>query len=227
MRKRLFDIAFCVGVGSIVLVPMILIAALIKLEDGGPVFYRGVRIKRLGRPFRIWKFRTMVPGADQLGGSCTAANDVRITPLGRWLRRLKCDELPQLINVLAGQMSVVGPRPEVGAYVSRYQPEDRCVLTVKPGITDWASLWDFDEESILAGGSSPEELYESRVLPRKLELQKRYVRCPSLWQDAKIVAFTIVKLVRPRWLPAELKAFNELLRRDTGGADAVPIKIAS
>lgn len=210
--KRLFDIAFCVGAGILALVPMILIGALIKLQDGGPVFYRGARIGRGGRPFRIWKFRTMVPGADQLGGCCTAANDVRVTPLGRWLRRGKWDELPQLMNVLSGEMSVVGPRPETGTYVSRYRPEDHVVLTVKPGITDWASLWDFDEEAVLAEGPSPEQLYESRVLPGKLELQKHYVRCRSFWQDARIVAFTIVKLLRPRWLPAELQAFNGRVR---------------
>ena len=209
MIKRLFDFAFSLGIGTIVLVPTILIAVLIKLEDGGPVFYRGVRIGRYGRPFRMWKFRTMVPDADQLGGSCTAVNDNRITPLGRVLRRLKCDELPQLINVLVGEMSVVGPRPEVSTYISRYLPEDLLVLTVKPGITDWASIWDFDEEIILAQGSSPQEVYESRVLPRKLELQKQYVRRMSFRQDMKIVWFTIIKLFRPHWLPAGLRAFND------------------
>jgi len=159
MFKRLFDIIFAI-IGLVVLSPVFaIVAVLIKEEDGGPVFYRGIRIGRYGTPFRMFKFRTMVLNADKIGGPSTADDDPRITRIGKFLRKLKLDEIPQLINVLRGEMSFVGPRPEVPFYVNMFNEEEKKILTVKPGITDWASLWDCDEGAILAGSPDPEKTY--------------------------------------------------------------------
>jgi lipopolysaccharide/colanic/teichoic acid biosynthesis glycosyltransferase len=143
--KRLFDIIFSLF-GLIVLFPLLFaLAILIKREDGAPVFYRGVRVGQYGKPFRIFKFRTMVVNAENIGGPSTADDDPRITGIGKFIRKYKLDELPQLINVLKGEMSVVGPRPEVPFYVNMFTEEEKAILSVRPGITDWASLWNPDE----------------------------------------------------------------------------------
>src|SRR5687767_5464030 len=141
MLKRVFDV-ICALAALVVLSPVLLgLALTIRMSSPGPVFYRGVRVGLHGRPFRIFKFRSMVINADQLGGASTADGDPRITSIGRLLRKTKLDELPQLLNVLAGDMSFVGPRPEVQQYVDMYTEEEKAILTVRPGITDWASLW--------------------------------------------------------------------------------------
>ncbi|MCG6533289.1 MAG: sugar transferase [Syntrophales bacterium LBB04] len=197
MAKRLFDLMATLA-GLMFLSPLLfLIAWRIKSEDGGPVFYRGVRVGLRGRLFRIFKFRTMVVNAEKIGGSSTSAGDSRITRIGAFLRRLKLDELPQLLNVLTGDMSLVGPRPEVKYYTDMYSEEEKAILTVRPGITDWASIWNADEGAVLAGAPDPEKAYEELIRPTKLKLQLKYVRERSLWVDIKIILLTLLAILRP------------------------------
>ncbi len=196
--KRLFDIGFSF-IGLLILLPLlVLIALFIKLGSKGPVFYRGVRVGRFGKSFRIYKFRTMVVNAEKLGGPSTADDDPRLTQTGRFLRKYKLDELPQLINVLKGEMSLVGPRPEVGHYVDMYTEEERTILNVRPGITDWASIWNSDEGALLAGSSDPEKTYLEKIRPEKLRLQLEYVRKRSFWVDIKILVKTVTSLIQTR-----------------------------
>jgi len=195
--KRLFDIAAS-GLGLLALGPgLILLAILIKLEDGGPVFYRGERVGRHGRGFRIFKFRTMVVHADRIGGPSASDSDPRITRIGRTLRRYKLDELPQLINVLKGEMSLVGPRPEVRHYTDQFTEEEQAILSVRPGISDWASIWNADEGALLAGAEDPEQIYATRIRPTKLRLQLKYVREQSFFTDLKIIFLTALAVARP------------------------------
>lgn len=168
----------------------------IRGEDGGSVFYRGVRVGLNGRAFRIFKFRTMVVNAEKLGGSSTADDDARITRIGKVLRKYKLDELPQLINVLKGEMSFVGPRPEVQHYVDMFTEEERAILSVRPGITDWASLWNNDEGAILAGSPDPEKTYMKEIRPEKIRLQLKYVRERSFPVDLKIILQTLFAIIR-------------------------------
>lgn len=150
---------------------------------------------RRGKPFKIFKFRTMVLDAERLGGPSTADDDPRITKIGRFLRKYKFDELPQFINVLKGDMSFVGPRPEVQHYVDMFTDEEKAILNVRPGITDWASLWNPDEGAILAGSPDPEKTYMEKIRPEKLRLQLRYVRERSFWKDLKIIFLTLKAIV--------------------------------
>ena len=196
MMKRGFDFVSSL-VGLILASPVLLvIAILIKREDRGPVFYRGVRVGRFGKLFRIFKFRTMVVNAEKLGGPSTADDDPRITKVGNFIRKFKLDELPQLINVLKGEMSIVGPRPEVQMYVDMFMEEERAILSVRPGITDWASIWNPDEGGILAGSLDPEKTYMEKIRPEKIRLQLKYVRERSFWNDLKIIAQTIITIVK-------------------------------
>ena len=151
------------------------------MEDSGPIFYRGERVGRDGKLFRIYKFRTMVVDAEKLGGPSTADDDPRITKIGRHLRKYKLDELPQLMNVFKGEMSFVGPRPEVQHYVDMFTEEEKAILNVRPGITDWASLWNPDEGALLKGSKDPEREYMEKIRPQKLKLQLRYVKEKSFW----------------------------------------------
>jgi len=195
MLKRLIDIIFST-MGLIVLSPILLvIAVLIKKEDSGQVFYRGVRIGKYGKPFRIFKFKTMDTNADKIGGPSTADDDPRITKIGRFIRKYKFDELPQLINVLRGEMSLVGPRPEVLLYVNMFTQEEKKILDVKPGITDWASLWNSDEGAILAGSPDPEKTYMEKIRPEKIRLQLKYVKEWSFWVDLRIIFQTLKTIV--------------------------------
>jgi len=164
------------------------------------VFYRGERVGLQGKPFRIFKFRTMVVNADQIGGTSTPSDDPRITRIGRTLRKYKLDELPQLFNVLSGEMSLVGPRPEVKYYTDMFNPEEKAILSVRPGITDWASFWNSDEGSILAKAEDPDRTYLEVIRPTKVKLQLRYARSQSLWSDLKIIFLTLFALVRPQSL---------------------------
>lgn len=195
MIKRLFDIIFSF-LGLIVVSPLLgLIAIMIKLDSKGLVFYRGVRIGRLGKPFRIFKFRTMVPNAEELGGPSTAADDPRLTKIGKFLKKYQLDELPQLINVIRGEMSLVGPRPEVPLYIDMIKKEEKeLILSVRPGMTDFASLWDFHEGDILRGSSNPEKTYQEKIRPEKIRLQLEYVKNHSFLLDLKILIKTILKL---------------------------------
>lgn len=195
MLKRLFDTIFST-IGLIITFPILLFfALLIKLNSKGPIFYRGKRVGRSGNLFKMYKFRTMVVDAEKLGGPSTADDDPRITKIGRLLRKFKLDELPQLINVLKGEMSFVGPRPEVQHYVDMFTDEEKIILDVRPGITDWASLWNPDEGAILAGSSDPEKAYMEKIRPQKIKLQLKYVREQSFWSDIKIIFLTLKAIV--------------------------------
>jgi lipopolysaccharide/colanic/teichoic acid biosynthesis glycosyltransferase len=205
MLKRIFDICLSI-IGLVILAPLFaIVAVLIKKEDGGPVFYRGIRVGKDGKPFKIFKFRTMIPDAEKLGIYSTADDDPRITRIGRILRKYKIDELPQLINVLKGEMSFVGPRPEVPAYVEKFTEEEKKILSVRPGITDWASLWDVDEGAILAGSPDPDKAYEELIRPTKIRLQLKYVREHSFFTDIKIIILTLLSIILRRqiWKPEQ------------------------
>lgn len=196
MLKRLFDIVFSF-VGLIVLLPLILLIGIfIKREDGGPVFYPGMRVGKFGKTFKMFKFRTMVVNADKIGGPSTADGDPRMLKIGKFLRKYKLDELPQLINVLKGEMSFVGPRPEVPFYVNMFNEEEKKILTVRSGITDWASLWNPDEGAILAGSPDPEKTYIEKIRPEKIRLQLKYVKEHSFPTDIKIIFQTVLKIVK-------------------------------
>ena len=194
--KGLYDLIFaCCGL--VVLSPLFLvIAALVKIADGGPILYRQIRVGLHGRPFRICKFRSMVSATEQAGPFVTKNGDTRITWIGRILRKTKLDELPQLWNVLKGEMSLVGPRPEVPRYVERYTPEQRDILGCKPGITDLASLCFRDEEALLEHADNVEEFYVQHCLPRKLKLNQEYAARANLLSDTWIILQTIC----PYWV---------------------------
>ena len=195
--KRAFDI-FWAAIGLVLLSPLLgWIAWRIRREDGGPVFYRGARVGLHGQPFRIFKFRTMVVNADQIGGSSTPDDDPRITRIGRKLRKYKLDELPQLFNVFLGEMSLVGPRPEVKHYTDMFSPREQAILSVRPGITDWASIWNPDEGSILAGAQDPDQAYLELIRPTKLKLQLRYAQKPALVTYLTIILLTLWAIVMP------------------------------
>lgn len=194
MIKRLFDIIFSF-MGLILTLPLLLIIAiLIKSTSAGPVFYKGVRVGRYGKLFRIFKFRTMVGNAEGLGPSSTPADDPRLTKIGKFLKKYQLDELPQIINVLKGEMSLVGPRPQVPWAVELYTPEEKQVLEMRPGMTDWASLWNFHEGEILKGSKNPDKDYMEKIHPRKMKLSLEYVRNHSFWIDIKIILKTILKI---------------------------------
>ena len=196
MLKRTFDFLSSL-VGLILVSPVLVtIAILIKREDGGPVFYRGVRVGRFGKTFRIFKFRTMVVDAEKKGGASTADDDPRITKVGKFIRKFKLDELPQLINVLKGEMSIVGPRPEVQMYVDMFTEEEKAILSVRPGITDWASIWNPDEGAILAGSPDPERTYMEKIRPEKIRLQLKYVRERSFLVDLRIIFETLKTVLK-------------------------------
>ena len=173
--KRLMDVVIS-GCALLVLWPLLLLIALaIKIDDPGPVFYRQVRVGRNGKEFRIFKFRTMVVDADKKGLQITVGRDSRITRVGAFLRKTKLDELAQLLNVLAGEMSFVGPRPEVPKYVDLYTPYQRQVLLVRPGITDYASIAYRNENDLLEGAQDPERMYIDEIMPAKIELNMKYL----------------------------------------------------
>ncbi|MGD9646700.1 MAG: sugar transferase [Pirellulales bacterium] len=196
MIKRAFDVVASAA-GLLLLAPLfLLIAAAIKLSSRGPVFFRQERVGKNFESFRIYKFRTMVVDAPKLGGQITAGRDPRITSVGHLLRKTKLDELPQLINVLTGEMSLVGPRPEVPKYVEMFRPQFAEVLSVRPGITDLASVKYRDESEILGNADDPEAAYVETVLPDKLALASEYVRQASFWFDVRLILATLWKIVR-------------------------------
>jgi lipopolysaccharide/colanic/teichoic acid biosynthesis glycosyltransferase len=195
MLKRAFDI-FCSLLGLIILAPLLTVIAIcIALESQGGVFYKQLRVGRFGKEFYLYKFRTMYPDADKKGLLTVGGRDPRITRLGYYLRKFKLDELPQLLNVLNDSMSLVGPRPEVKKYVDLYTPEQREVLNVRPGITDYASLEYFSENELLAGSADPEKTYVEEIMPAKLELNKKYIEEAGLFTDLKIIFKTLVKVL--------------------------------
>lgn len=194
MVKRMFDIIFSVF-GLILCSPVLTgISIVIKKEDSGPVFYRGIRVGRYGKPFRIFKFRTMVVDAEKIGASSTAEDDPRITKIGKWIRKYKLDELPQLLNVLKGEMSFVGPRPQVPWAVELYNEKEKRILDVRPGITDYASIKFRNEAEILKNSKDPDKTYLEKIAPEKLKLSLKYLENMSLWNDIKII-FTTIRAV--------------------------------
>ena len=195
--KRTFDIVVS-SVGLVLTSPVLLVAAIVvKLESDGPAFYKGDRVGRGGRPFRILKLRTMRWETESQGPSVTAGDDPRITRVGRFLRRTKGDEIPQLFNVLKGDMSLVGPRPEHPKYVALYTPNQRRVLEVRPGMTGPTAIAFFDEEDMLRGGDA-ESTYVSTVMPQKLAMDLKYVESATQADDLRILGRTVLAvLVRP------------------------------
>lgn len=195
MSKRTFDFVVAV-LGFVLLSPLfLLVAFLIKLDSPGPALFRQERIGKRFRPFRIYKFRTMVQDAPHRGGPITFGADPRITRLGRVLRKTKLDELPQLMNVLRGEMSVVGPRPEVRPYVDLFRADYEEILQVVPGITDLASVRYRDEAETLGQFEDPEEAYVKHILPEKIKLAKEYVRRSSFFFDIALIFKTFLKLL--------------------------------
>jgi lipopolysaccharide/colanic/teichoic acid biosynthesis glycosyltransferase len=195
--KRVFDIIVAAA-GILVLFPLLILTALlIKLDSPGPVLFKQQRMGTGFRPFWIYKFRTMRKSPEN-GPKITIGNDPRITRVGRFLRQTKLDELPQLINILRGEMSIVGPRPEVPQYVQLYQKEYQEILTIRPGLTDLASLKYRDEAALLAKAENPEQEYLTRILPDKISLAKDYLQRASFFFDLRLILKTIIQLVLGR-----------------------------
>lgn len=196
LASRLRDIAVSAIVLWVTLPGLAALALAMKISMPGPVLYGGVRVGKDGRLFRMWKFRTMVMGADQIGPSSTAADDPRVTALGSWMRHSKVDELPQLWNVLVGDMSLVGPRPQVEWAVARYTNQERILLSVRPGITDPASLRFANEGEILRGHPDPDKAYFELIHPEKMRLSIDYVNNRSFGGDLRILMATLVSPLR-------------------------------
>ena len=195
MLKRIFDITLSLF-GLIILLPfMLIIAILIKLDSKGPVFFKQIRVTKNGREFKIFKYRTMRVGSDKYS-QITVGKDNRITKIGSFLRKYKLDEIPQLINVFIGDMSLVGPRPEVPKYVAFYTDEQKEILKVRAGITDYASIEFSDENDLLASEEDPEKAYIEKIMPKKIELNKKYILEISILTDIKIILLTIKKILK-------------------------------
>ena len=197
MLKRIFDIVFCLVSLPFLILFFIIIALAIKIDSSGPVFYRGWRTGLDGAPFRIFKFRTMVVNADKIGGPSTALNDPRLTKLGKILRKYKIDEFPQLINIFFGDMSFVGPRPQVEKYTKLYNNEEKIILNVRPGLTDYASIELINLDQIL-NDESVDEKYLKEIEPKKNRLRIKYVKEQSFWGDIKIILITLKQMLRIR-----------------------------
>ena len=195
MLKRIFDITLSLF-GLIILLPfMLIIAILIKFDSKGTVFFKQIRITKGGKEFKIFKYRTMKAGSDKYS-QITVGKDERITKIGSFLRKYKLDEIPQLINVLIGDMSLVGPRPEVPKYVALYTDEQKEILKVKAGITDYASIEFSDENDLLASEEDPEKEYIEKIIPKKIELNKKYLSEISVLTDIRIIVLTIKKILK-------------------------------
>ena len=193
---RFFDFILSL-VGLVVLAPIFIVLAIwIKIDSKGPVFYKQVRVGRNGIDFGLFKFRSMVVDADKKGLITVGGRDPRITRSGYFIRKYKLDELPQLINVLVGDMSLVGPRPEVRKYVELYTDEQQKVLSVKPGITDYASIEYMDENEILGKSNDPEKTYIEEIMPEKIKYNMKYINNKNLFEYFKIIFLTVLKIVR-------------------------------
>jgi len=213
MIKRIFDIVMS-AIGLIISSPLfIVIAIAIKLESKGPVFYRGVRVGRYGKTFKIFKFRSMVQNAEKIGAASTTEKDSRITKCGMLIRKYKLDELSQLINVFIGDMSIVGPRPEVQKFVDMYTEEEKAILTLRPGITDWSSIKFHNEGEIIAasGIEDADEAYAKLIRPEKLRLQQKYLKERNLWVDIKIIFSTIATIFSTRLVGEQHTSSNSML----------------
>jgi lipopolysaccharide/colanic/teichoic acid biosynthesis glycosyltransferase len=195
MLKRLFDLMITIPMLLLVSPFFLIIALFIKLGSNGPVFYMQTRVGLNSSDFKIFKFRTMLVNADKAGLLTVGGRDPRVTPIGFFLRKYKLDELPQLLNVLFGSMSLVGPRPEVRKYVDLYNAEQQKVLSVKPGITDYASIEYSEENELLAKSNDPERTYIDEIMPAKLLLNQKYIAEKSLTTDIKIIWLTFKKII--------------------------------
>ena len=196
--KRISDILFS-SLGIIIALPaLILISFLVKFGSKGPILYKQIRVGRHNKDFKIWKFRTMFLGSDKKGLLTVGDQDSRVTKTGLFLRKFKLDELPQLFNVLFGEMSLVGPRPEVRKYVDLYSDDDIQVLAVRPGITDYASIHFRNENELLKEAKNPEEMYINEILPKKLALNKKYVNENRYFKDFTIIIKTIITIFKDR-----------------------------
>lgn len=194
--KRIFDIVMS-GLGLICLSPLFLVLAVwIKSDSAGPVFYRQVRVGRGNKDFRLFKFRSMRPDSDKLGLITVGGHDPRVTRSGYYIRKYKLDEFPQLINVFVGDMSLVGPRPEVRKYVDLYTPEQLRVLNVRPGITSLASIRYRNENEILAKTEDPDKAYVEQIMPDKIAIDLEYVENASLTNDIKLIFKTLGEIIR-------------------------------
>lgn len=189
--KRVFDIVVSFLILAVLSPFFLLLALAIKLDSRGPVFYRQVRVGRFNRDFKIFKFRTMVQDADRIGPLLTMGEDPRVTRVGRFIRKCRLDEFSQLLNVLGGSMSLVGPRPEVRKYVDVYTPEYMATLLVRPGITATSSIAFKDEDKLLNSGSNPEQIYVEQILPPKMALNLEYIKKISVRSDIKIMFQTV------------------------------------
>lgn len=194
MIKRIFDICFSFVMILCLMPLLIIIALMIVMDSRGGVFFGQKRVGLHGKEFRLWKFRTMKPQSEARGQITVGARDTRITRIGYYLRKYKVDELPQLWNVFIGEMSMVGPRPEVPFYVAMYKEEQKKVLTVQPGLTDYASLQYFSESELLAKAFDPQKVYIEEVMPAKLKLNLEYVDHHSFLSDLKIIGKTVVRI---------------------------------
>lgn len=195
MLKRFFDVSVCFVVLSFLFPLFVIIAIIIKLSSPGPVIYRGWRTGLGGKPFRIYKFRTMVVNAEKIGGVSTALNDSRLTKIGKFLRKYKLDELPQLVNILRGEMSFVGPRPQVEEYTKLYNNEEKIILSVRPGLTDYASIKFINLDKIL-GDENIDEKYFKDIEPKKNRLRMKYAREHSFLIDLKIIIMTLMQMLK-------------------------------
>ena len=194
--KRCFDILASLFGLIFLAIPFIFIAIAIKASSKGPVYFRQERVGKNGKHFRIFKFRTMVSDAESKGMQITVGTDSRITKVGKFLRKTKIDELPQLINVLIGQMSFVGPRPEVPHYVEMYTEYQRNVLRIKPGITELASIIYKDENEVLAQSDDPEKTYIEEIMPKKIEINMQYIEKMNVFYDIKLIFKTFAAVLR-------------------------------
>lgn len=193
--KRALDIVIALIILVFFLPLGLLISLLIVLETKGGIFYKQERVGLNGKPFGLLKFRSMRPNADRLGQLTVGERDPRVTNIGHFIRKYKLDEFPQFINVLIGEMSIIGPRPEVKKYVDLYTIEQRTVLKVKPGITDYASIEYFDESRLLGESENPEQTYVQEIMPAKLILNKKYLDNPTIFHDLKIMWLTFKKII--------------------------------
>ena len=196
MIKRIFDIVFSLILLSLLSPFLVIIILLILTDSNGGAFFHQIRVGKGGKEFRLHKFRTMKPASENSGQLTVGMRDSRITRIGYYLRKSKMDEMPQLWNILMGEMSVVGPRPEVPKYVAMYNPKQREVLSVKPGLTDYASIKYVNENEILERSSNPEQTYIDEIMPEKLALNLQYIREKSLLVDLKIIVNTGLAIIR-------------------------------
>lgn len=194
MAKRTFDVAACLLSLPFLLPVFLVLAICIRVDSAGPILYRGTRAGKNGTAFHVLKFRTMVPGAERLGSGTTALNDSRITRVGKVIRRYKLDELPQVLNVIKGDMSLVGPRPELLEYAARYEGDELLILSVRPGITDYSSI-KFNALDELVGDVDANKEFNEKILPERTALRLKYVRERTFWGDLRLIVLTFRVIV--------------------------------